>query len=66
MCTVSVLCPMRITFRNQLSVLKECSSHFYPASNETRIICMHNLPAMPLDASKELLPYFETLLFKDP
>jgi len=54
---------MKITFKNQLHLIKKCSNQFDHASNETRLACMQNFAAMALAATKDLITYTETLLF---
>ena len=54
---------MKITFRNQVSALKDCMNSFDPASQVTKINCLKNLSALPLVINEDLLHYFDTLLF---
>lgn len=54
---------MKITFRNQVSSLKDCMNSFDPASHETKINCLKNLRTLPLAINQDLLLYFDTLLF---
>lgn len=54
---------MKITFRNQVSALKDCMNSFDPANHKTKINCLKNLRALPLAINQDLLQYFDTLLF---
>ncbi len=54
---------MRNTFRNQVHTLKEYANRFDTTSQETKLQCLRNLSAMTFLVNKDLITYFETLLF---
>jgi hypothetical protein len=54
---------MRLTFHNQVQLFKESANRFDPASNETRLQSLQNLSSFHLPYNKDLITYFESLLF---
>ncbi|MBK9982679.1 MAG: hypothetical protein IPP15_09700 [Saprospiraceae bacterium] len=54
---------MRNTFKSLSHNLKENANRFDPISLETKFKCLKDLSKMILPVNKELITYFETLLF---
>lgn len=54
---------MRNSFKSLLHTLKENANRFDPLSLETKFQCLKELSKMTLPVSKDLITYFETLLF---
>jgi hypothetical protein len=54
---------MRHSFRSQVFLLREYSNRFDPAGAEMKLDCLRNLSKTKLPHHKDLVTYFDTLLF---
>ncbi len=54
---------MRISFRNQVNLLKNCLNSFDPVSNASRYDCLTNLSSLPFSNHQDLIHYYDALLF---